>query len=341
MRVFAAAMCCAALAGAPAAWARSAEPNDVAIFPANGATSLLSLAPPTAPTSAGAFIDSPCWTAAGKLVTVAGASASAPSAVVERAPGGRPTVLERLPNAYAVSFGPGCTEFAETRASIADTEVWLYVGARKPFRILRFGSSPDRPQVAWSADGRRAAIAIPGFPASLVVVDVPTGHVIRVFHPSTLDPVELEPQALTSDGSQVVFSGYTEVWVGDVATGAMRRLASNASEAAWSPDNQQIAVAGQDGRIDILDDTGARLMSVDVGRDTADTPAWSPDGHQLAYVYYVGGEPVPDGVGVATLTAGATVVTGVRRLAPTATFIGDPQWSPDGQLLAAARQPFD
>lgn len=341
MRLSAVVICCAALASGSAASARSAEPEDVAVFSASGARTLLSLPPPPASPSAGASIDSPCWTAAGKLVTVAAASDTASTVITERAPGGRPTVIGRLPDAWAVSFAPGCNALVEARLGRFNTSAWLHVGAHKALPLLRLGPPGDRPQVAWSADGRRVAIAFQSdFPGRIYVFDVATGRVIRVLRSPCCDSVHLEGQALTSDGSEVVFSGYTDVWLGDVATGAIRKLVSNASQGAWSPDDQQIAVAGEDGRINVVNPAGAVLTSVDVGRDTADTPTWSPDGRHLAYVYAVDGEPVPVGVGVATLTAGAPTVTGVRRLAATTSFLGEPRWSPDGQLLATARSPF-
>jgi hypothetical protein len=144
------------------------------------------------------------------------------------------------------------------------------------------------------------------------------------------------------DGSRIVIAKYrhgahrallTDLFVVDVASGAHRRLTSDAAlrDPAWSPDGRRIvAVRKHIGRDDIV------LVDAESGavealtHDTSDvqlyTPSWSPDGARIAVSLFD--------------ADGARAIAIVERDGSMRTVVRDtsnnryPVWSPDGRRIA-------
>src|SRR5207237_1426616 len=100
---------------------------------------------------------------------------------------------------------------------------------------------------AWSADGRRFALAttVRGRPA-LDVINGENGHTEREVNLRDLDEA-LNP-SWSPDGRQLVFTGQaggvTDLYIYDLDAGQLRRLTNDAfadMQPAWSPDGRTIA----------------------------------------------------------------------------------------------------
>lgn len=134
------------------------------------------------------------------------------------------------------------------------------------------------------------------------------------FHIWTMKPDGSELRQLTSghgdhrdpsfspDGTRIAFSsdrafeGSFDIWVVDVATGALQRVTADNTleefEPAWSPDGASLAfVSGTSAngvRIESISGTGTRatLVSAPAGA-RLNSPSWSRDGQKLAYVQFL------------------------------------------------------
>jgi TolB protein len=155
-------------------------------------------------------------------------------------------------------------------------------------------------------------------------------------------------------------SGFGEIWVMGPDGGDPTRLtdagssgidASGSTSPAWSPDGGEIAFASSgdavvedqgDVEIYVMDARGGdrRRLTRDGVHDAA--PAWSPDGRRLAFAHTPGlGTEDADGV-IVMVNADGTGRVEVTRHPETPEIIFDsqPDWSPDGGLIAFTRVTF-
>ena len=89
--------------------------------------------------------------------------------------------------------------------------------------------------------------------------------------------VELGP-TWSPDGRSIAFSsdrdGTTDLWVRDVASGADKKVASEATKASWAPRGNEIAYINRDGALAITGRTApVHGRTFDTGR-----PTWAPEG---------------------------------------------------------------
>jgi imidazolonepropionase-like amidohydrolase len=121
--------------------------------------------------------------------------------------------------------------------------------------------SPDGSEVAFIALGDLWLMPIGGVPRRL-----------------TNDRfVELDP-TWSPDGRSIAFSsdrdGTTDLWVRDVASGADKKVASEATKASWAPRGNEIAYINRDGALAITGRTApVHGRTFDTGR-----PTWAPEG---------------------------------------------------------------
>jgi Tol biopolymer transport system component len=164
--------------------------------------------------------------------------------------------------------------------------------------------SPD-----WSDDGKRivfsrgAGLAAETPTASLYVMNADGSDQRELYRGKG---VLLVTPDWSPDGKRIVFAriAYPEgrpipsVWVMNSDGTGARKIASGASDPAWSPDGEHIAMAtGRDGfgqtcfggcqpndEIYVVDPNGKspKRLTKDKGEDTS--PAWSPDGKEIAFV---------------------------------------------------------
>lgn len=321
----------AALGGlSPGPRAAAERRGDIAVFPAVGERRVTTYAPP----GGSRFLISPCWAAPTTLVTLA----EGPPKLLQRRDGdAAPATVRRVPKAVIdASLAPGCGALAELRNSTKSQDVWLRTGDDKPRRVLRTRTSwEDRPELAWTPDARRLAVAPRSHDARLRVINAATGRVVRGFALRTRGGVDdLGAQALSPDGRFVVFTSTTGpdrlVRIADVKTGAVRVLVRGATAAAFSRGGDRIAVLGDGVRIVDLD--GRTLQTVTGAK--GEHLAWSPDDTRLA----VSGFHSEASVSVIDLTA--PVPGAELRLDATSSYSSPPVWSPDGAQLAIERTPF-
>lgn len=146
-----------------------------------------------------------------------------------------------------------------------------------------------------------------------------------------------ESLAWSPDGTQIVFSAYTDngsmdIFVMDADESNLRNL-SNSPEAydyhpAWSPDGTRIAFTSglfdEPQKIYVVDANGTtppRPSDISPADFTLPTPVWSPNGTQIAYF------------GRTIIDAGTGNVRPLAENYPDAYFLG---WSPDGSQIAFA-----
>jgi Tol biopolymer transport system component len=188
----------------------------------------------------------------------------------------------------------------------------------------------------WSPDGRFVAFARGG----KIVVANTRGRIVRRFGSLGADPV------WSPDGSRIAYAAGARASRIVVANRKGRTLTSIstgknvASGPTWSPNSRRLAYAeqleierpGQAGsnRVFVVnaDGSGRRLL---VG--AAAEPAWSPDGSRIAYVAFAS----------RFAETGQVAVIGVDGADSRRVTTGDqsetgPAWSPNGRVIAFARQ---
>jgi dipeptidyl aminopeptidase/acylaminoacyl peptidase len=104
----------------------------------------------------------------------------------------------------------------------------------------------------------------------------------------------------------------------------------------WSPDGAQIAYTGWNGQIDLVNADGSNLREFffDSGVGTTGH-GWSPDATQIAVSWFDCFDELPCGSRIEKLNA----TTGsYSTILSTADFVSEVDWSPDGDLIAFARQ---
>lgn len=217
--------------------------------------------------------------------------------------------------------------------------------------IFPFRPSTTADTVTITADGRIKTFPVRGgvaretpFEAAVTFTRSPYKRRSYNFEDATphkalgvLDPV------LSPDGSQAAFGAVGDLWLADLATGAVSRLTDDEAvdlSPNWSPDSAQIAfVSDRGGKTDIwtIALNGRALSKLTDLDAPANSPVWSPDGKKIAFlkdsrpsIFLAGTVEVLD-LGTKRITRIADEVFG-----PSA-----PSWSPTGKTVAVvARKPL-
>lgn len=150
---------------------------------------------------------------------------------------------------------------------------------------------------AWSPDGTSIVYvsrSAPDAPFTLWIVDVSSGSREQLTDPTT--GVADRGPAWSPTGTRIAFAsnrggGLPEIWLVDVATGALTRVTDNAevdANPSWSPDGRRLAVdrccALKSAEIYVIKVADGSERNVTKSRRQDTDPAWSPDGRRIAYV---------------------------------------------------------
>jgi Tol biopolymer transport system component len=140
-----------------------------------------------------------------------------------------------------------------------------------------------------------------------------------------------DPTAAPRNGL-VALQGQGGLHIVDPATGSARLVPQTmeTSDAAWSPDGKLLAVTDWNAdvfRVYTMRPDGSERQLV---LENASSPSWSPDGTKLVVVRedYTRDDPSM------TLAVVNSDGSEARELAPDVDFVSQPEWSPDGKLIA-------
>ncbi len=193
---------------------------------------------------------------------------------------------------------------------------------------------------AWDADGKRLAVAsVSGGKSTLAIFDADTGKRVREIPVPGVDEI-LNP-TWAPDGHAVAFTGMrqglTDLFVLDLATGALRPLTNDAYadlQPAWSPDGTRIAFATDrfTSDVDTLAIGAYRLALIDPASGAITQapgftagkhldPQWAPDGRSLYFISDRDGIPniyrvALDGGDPVQITSIGTGVSGITTASP-------------------------
>jgi Tol biopolymer transport system component len=207
------------------------------------------------------------------------------------------------------------------------------------------GSDP-----AWSPDGRTLAFvrAPSGEKPDIFTVSADGSHVTQLL---TLQgqPGGIGPQALSPDGTQLVFASVNGIFVMNADGTGVRRVTRNEWDHAcydlhpsWSPDGATMVFAvmcegGNEGLWTVAVDGSdlRQLVGGDYEVDEYRSPVWSPDGTKVAFVKTEWTRDDP--INQASIQVVNADGTGLTSLVSGVAFDRSLAWSPDGRALAFTR----
>lgn len=182
-----------------------------------------------------------------------------------------------------------------------------------------------------SLDGERTYVIGEQPKAELVRYDVKSGQFLPY-----LEGISARNVSFSKDGQWVSYVSYPEgdLWRCRIEGGDKLRLTSAplvVSAALWSPDGHDIAIsASEPGSADhlyVAPAEGGAVRELKVGRYNAVSPSWAPDGSSITFNDISGpGNSTVRSVDLKTLNV-TTIPDSNNMIAP--------QYSPDGQYLAA------
>ncbi len=150
--------------------------------------------------------------------------------------------------------------------------------------------SPDKKSVVYTHVGRyfgHPLIPAFGEDSNLILLDLESGQTVRL----TSGPETTIYPLFSPNGRSVSFESEGDIWTVDVRTGESKPLTTHVSrdsQAAWSPDGNEIAfVSGRWGRsaIYVMSAAGERegLRQVTPDGFGGRNPIWSPDGKYILF----------------------------------------------------------
>jgi Tol biopolymer transport system component len=275
-----------------------------------------------------AGLSSPRWSPSGNWIAFLRGQAL----YVVPANGGKP---RRIARRYAVKrpeWSPDGSRlaFVAERREGVDLMV-METGRWRPQQRAR--NVHSRP--AWSPDSREIAYAGPT--GRLLAVDVTTGARRRL--PNGRVPVSAP--AWSPDGTRIAFGyafpadGTYEIFVSDLRTWRVRRIARNMQFPAWSPDGSLLAVKSSS-YVYVMDPRGRRRVRVsheDIDESPSDPAVWSPDSKRLAVT--------EQEVYVVRASGGRRRRVTGERPRFRVPFLEEASWSPDGRRLAYVSEKYD
>jgi TolB protein len=186
-------------------------------------------------------------------------------------------------------------------------------------------------QPSWSPDGRRVAVARPGF--GIYVISVRTGRGRRISTRVSDGAPAWSPRGdLILFNRQVTATNW-DIYAARPAGGRLRRLTRDSQQQlspSWSPDGRRYAFAEQQSNgnwaIFHVKLDGSDRKQVTDSKDSSQEPAWSPDGRRFAFIAQTEGR---ESVAVVALDGSGKQTLTNASLATTA-----PAWSPDGRKIA-------
>ena len=212
--------------------------------------------------------------------------------------------------------------------------------------------------VVQGADGTppRKILLVETTPTFVSYALSPDGTEVAWFKPVAIDAIASPPP----DGSAPAPADRVELWVAPIAGGPGTRIAPASvvpdefyASPLWSPDGGRIAFGSyvtdaatgerQRSAINVVTTDGSGLRRLTARPALLDDGmSWSPDGRFIAYLGLPDGPPISTPATEATPTAfpprdvfviGADGA-GDRSLTNTTAFESQPEWSPDGDVLA-------